>query len=89
MTITGAMVLFAVFWFMGMLIALPLGLRTHGDEGTDGADAPASAPVNANVKRKMLWVTLISAVLWVPVCLLIASGWITVADLDYWGRADP
>lgn len=88
MTLTGAMVLYAVFWFMGMLIALPLGLKTHGDLGTDGDDTPASAPVNANVKRKMVWVTGISLVLWVPVCLLIASGWIGVADLDFWGRLE-
>ncbi len=86
MTLTGAIVLFAVFWFMGMLIALPLGLRTHGDMGTEDADTPASAPVNANVKRKMIWVTGISLALWVPVCLLIASGWVSVSDLDFWGR---
>lgn len=85
MTLTGAIVLFAVFWFMGLLIALPLGLRTYGDLGSDGARSPASAPVNPNIKRKILWVTALSFALWLPTCLIIASGWITIADIDIWG----
>ena len=86
MMITGAIVLFAVIWFMGMLIALPLGLTTHGDAGTADADNPASSPINANVRRKMAWVTAITFVLWLPLCLLIASGWIGIEDIDIWGR---
>ncbi len=86
MNITAAIVLFAVIWFMSLLVALPLGLVTHGDQGTDDEDSPAFAPVNANVKRKMLWVTVITVALWAPLCLVIASGWISVSDIDIWGR---
>lgn len=86
MNITAAIVLFAVIWFMSLLVALPLGLVTHGDQGTDDEDSPAFAPVNANVKRKMLWVTVVTVALWAPLCLVIASGWISVSDIDIWGR---
>lgn len=90
MSVVSGLVLYAVFWFMGLLIALPIGLRTHGDEGTDVDEVtPASAPVNANVKRKMLWVTLIAFLLWAPVSLVIVSGWISVEDIDVWGRMNP
>lgn len=85
MTITGAIVLYAVFWFMGLLVALPLGLKTQGDVGAD-PDTPAYTPLNANVRRKMLWVTAIAFALWLPLTLLIASGWIGVEDVDIWGR---
>ena len=86
MSITGAIVLFAVIWFMGLLIALPLGLRTHGDEGTAEEGSPASSPVNPQVRRKMKWVTLITLVLWAPLVALIMSGWISISDLDIWGQ---
>ncbi|NNU81606.1 DUF1467 family protein [Halovulum dunhuangense] len=86
MTITGAIVLFAVIWFMSLLVALPLGLRTHGDAGQNTQADPAFAPVNANVKRKMMWVTLVTFLLWAPLCLVIASGWISVSDLDFYNR---
>ncbi|MSU88261.1 DUF1467 family protein [Rhodobacteraceae bacterium 2CG4] len=86
MTITGALVLFAVIWFMGLLVALPLGLRTHGDEGSAGDGTPASSPVNANIRRKMLRVTVVTVILWLPLSALIASGWIGIDDVDIWGR---
>ena len=84
MSITGAIVLFAVIWFMGMLIALPLGLRTHGDEGTAEEGSPASSPVNPQVKRKVKWVTVISLLLWAPLCGLIVSGFVSISDIDIW-----
>ncbi|WP_112320430.1 DUF1467 family protein [Oceanibium sediminis] len=89
MTITGAIVLFAVIWFMALLIALPLGLRTHGDRGVNSQAEPAFSPVNANVRRKILWVTAITIVLWIPICLFIASGIVSIDDLDFWGRLGP
>jgi predicted secreted protein len=89
MTITGAIVLFAVIWFMALLIALPLGLRTHGDEGTNDDETPASSPVNPRVRRKMFLVTIITVVLWVPLTALIMSGWISVDDIDIWRSIRP
>ncbi|MEO1550884.1 MAG: DUF1467 family protein [Pseudomonadota bacterium] len=89
MTITGAMVLFAVIWFMGLLIALPLNLRTQGDEGEVEPGTHASSPTNPDVKRKMRWVTLITFVLWVPLCALIMSGIVTMRDIDFFGRMGP
>lgn len=86
MTITGAIVMFAVIWFMSLLIALPLGLRTHGDEGTTDEITPAFAPVNLNMKRKLLRVTIVTVILWGPLCLLIYSGWIGIDDVDIWGH---
>ncbi len=89
MTITGAIVLFAVIWFMALLIALPLGLRTHGDEGSADEASPASSPVNPEIGRKMKWVTVISFAIWVPLVAFIMSGWVSVEDLDIWRNIRP
>lgn len=86
MTITGAIVLFAVIWFMALFVALPLNLTTQDEAGEVEPGTPASAPTNPEVLKKMKWVTLISLVIWVPLCLVIASGWITARDIDIWGR---
>lgn len=88
MTITGALVLFASIWFLSLFVALPIGLRTHGDEGTSDDETPASSPINANIKRKMLWVTVFTVAVWVPLCVVIWSGMISVRDIDFWGRMD-
>jgi len=85
MTITSILVLLAVIWFMTLLVALPIGLRTQG-EAKDVVDGtPESAPANLNMKRKLLIVTLVTIPIWAIICLIIQFEVITVADLDWRG----
>lgn len=88
MTISAALVLFAVIWFMALFIALPIGLKTQGDVGKIVPGTHASSPMNAQLWRKVKWVTLITVVLWVPLCVIIMSGVITVDMLDFYGGID-
>lgn len=85
MTITSIFVLFAVIWFMTLLIALPIGLRTQGDVDDVVEGTPQSAPANLNMRRKMLIVTLITLPLWIGLCLIIQFEVISVADFDFRG----
>ncbi|MBP7241545.1 DUF1467 family protein [Amaricoccus sp.] len=86
MTITGAIVLFVVIWFLTLFVALPIGLRTQDESGEVEPGTPASAPSEAGLRRKFLWVTVIAVALWAPLCALILWGGITMRDLDFWGR---
>ena len=86
MTITGAVVLFTVIWFLSLLVALPIGVRTQGEAGDVAPGTPASAPENPRIGRKMFWVTVVTVAIWVPLCAYIAWGGLTVRDLDFWGR---
>ena len=88
MTISAAFVLFAVIWFMALFIALPIGLKTQGDVGKIVPGTHASSPMNPQLWRKVKWVTLITVVLWVPLCLVIVSGVITVDMIDFYGGID-
>ena len=88
MTITGALVLFAVIWFMTLFVLLPLGLRTHGDEGSDDDETPAFTPINANIRQKLKRTTWIAVALWIPLVAIIMSGVISIHDIDFWGRMD-
>ena len=60
MNVVSALVLFAVIWFVALLVALPIGVRTQGEAGEVVPGTPASAPVDAMIRRKMLWVTVVS-----------------------------
>jgi len=86
MTITAAIVLFTVIWFMLLFMALPIGQRSQEEAGERVAGTPASAPVNPMIGKKMFWVTVVTVVLWVPLCLFIVYGPLTIADLDIYGR---
>ena len=62
MTITASLVLFAVFWFLILFVVLPLNIKTQGEEGKNSYGTPSSAPINANIKKKMILVTLFTTV---------------------------
>lgn len=87
MTITGAIVLFAVIWFLVLYMALPQGVRSQGQSGEVVPGTPASAPVAAQMRRKLIWTTGITVVVWAVVVGVIMSGWIHIQDLDWFGRA--
>ena len=86
MSITSAIVLYAVIWFMVLFIVLPLRLKTQGDVGEIVPGTPAGAPVDPQLGRKARIVTIISFVLWVVIAGTIISGLITVRDLDWFDR---
>ena len=71
MTITASLVLFAVFWFLILFIILPLNIKTQQEEGKRSYGTPTSAPVNANIKKKMILVTLFTTVTWLISMLVI------------------
>ena len=89
MTITAALVLFAVCWFMTFFVVLPLRFKSQGDDGSVVPGTPRSAPSGFVVKRKA-WITTIAAtVIWLLLTAIILSGVITVRDFDFMGRMPP
>lgn len=86
MSITGAIVLFAVIWFVTLLVVLPIGLRTQEEAGEVEPGTPASAPADPRIGRKLVWTTVVTIALWAPLCALILWGGLTIRDIDFWGR---
>lgn len=89
MTITAAIVLFSVIWFMVFFVVLPLNLTTQGDAGQVVPGTPPAAPAGFVVKRKAIITTAIAVVLWGVTVGIILSGAITVRDLDWFQRMGP
>lgn len=83
MTITAALVLYAVTWFMTFFIVLPLRLTTQGEAGEIVPGTPSGAPHQENIGRKARVTTLIATVIWAMLAGVILSGTITVRDLDF------
>ncbi|WP_292289516.1 DUF1467 family protein [Marivita sp.] len=89
MSITSAIVLFAVIWFMVFLIVIPIRLQTQGDVGQVVPGTHAGSPEVHNLKKKAWITTGVSVVLWIIIAGVILSGWITIRDLDFFGRMAP
>jgi predicted secreted protein len=89
MTITAALVLFAVVWFMVFFIVLPLRFQSQSEAGRIVPGTPASAPAEAMVGRKARITTAVAAVIWLILAGIITSGVISVRDIDWMGRMGP
>lgn len=82
MGITSALVLYAVLWFLTLLLILPIRVQTQGDLGEIVPGTHAGAPEVHHLKRKVWITTGVSFVLWAITTVIILSGWITIDDID-------
>ena len=88
MTITGAIVLFAVTWFMVFFMVLPVRHVSQGDAGVVVPGTPPGAPATGSLWRKARITTLIAAVVWAIAATTIWSGVISIRDIDIRGVMD-
>jgi predicted secreted protein len=86
MTITAAFVVYAVTWFMTFFIVLQTQTVTQSDRDHVEPGTPPGAPADERVGRMARITTLWATPIWAAICGVILSGWITVADLDVFGR---
>jgi predicted secreted protein len=89
MAITSALVLYAVLWFLTLLIVIPIRLKTQGDVGEIVHGTHAGAPHEPQMKKRMLITTVVAFVLWAIIAYVISSGMLTVRDIDWFGRMAP
>ena len=88
MSITSALVLYAVLWFLALFIALPIGVRSQEEAGRVEPGTPAGAPDKPMIGRKMLWATIGSAVCWIIVFGIIEGRVITREDIRVFAPFD-
>jgi predicted secreted protein len=89
MTITAAIVLYSVTWFMVFFIVLPLRFVSQGDAGAVVPGTPKSAPAGNIVARKAKITTVVATVIWAILSGIILSGAISVRDFDWMDRMGP
>ena len=85
MSITGFLVLLSVTWFMVFFCVLPVRFRSQAEAGRVEPGTPASAPEDPQLKKKAWITTGIALVIWAVMVAIIASGVISVRDLDVFG----
>ena len=82
MDIGPAVVLFAVIWFMLLLLILPLRLKSQAETGKIVEGTSPSAPDDPKLGKKVKWVTILTIPIWALICGVIISGVITIDMFD-------
>jgi predicted secreted protein len=89
MSITGAIVVYAVTWFMTLFCVLPYRTVSQDEAKDIVPGTPPGAPAGDVMRRKAWVTTLIATPIWVVIVGVILSGWFSIADLDWFGRMKP
>jgi predicted secreted protein len=88
MTITGAIVVFSVTWFMVFFCVLPIRFTSQDEAGAVVPGTPRSAPADHLIGRKARITTVIATVVWAMICATILWSGLGINDLDIFGIMD-
>ncbi len=83
MSIPSAMVLYCVIWAILFFMINPLWQTSQAEDGEVVPGTPASAPIDAKIKKKAIVTTAIAAVVFVFAYATIEFGWITLEDISF------
>ena len=83
MSITSALVLYAVLWCLSFLIVLPIGQVHQHETGEIVPGTPASAPSEARIARKAILATVIAALLWVVIFVVVYLELFSIHDIPF------
>ena len=75
-----------MIWFLTFLIIIPFRVKTQGDLGAIVKGTQAGAPEVHNLRKKAIITTGASLVLWLVITLIILSEFITIQDIDFFGK---
>ncbi len=75
MPVVTAIAMYVVIWWIALFAVLPLGTKPVAD--ADSQTGWRGAPEQPQMLRKALITTVVAAVIWLGVYLMISSGWIS------------
>lgn len=72
-------IIYLTMWWIVLFCVLPFGARSQAEMGEIVEGTDPGAPVVANIKQKLIWTTIITAVVWGLFYVVVSSGWISLA----------
>lgn len=82
MSVTSALAIYFVLWWLVLFAVLPFGVRSQLEEGEPVAGSEPGAPSAPLMLRKLLWTTLVSAVIFVVAVYAYRMGWLNIERLS-------
>jgi predicted secreted protein len=86
MGVVTGIVLYAIIWFLTLFLALQIRVTSQNEAGERVAGTPGSAPADAQLKKRVIWTTLVAACIWAVIAFIIVFQVITIDDIDLFTR---
>jgi predicted secreted protein len=81
-TISTGFAIYFVLWWVVLFLTLPFGVRSQHEEGGGSPGTDPGAPVASQMGRKLIWTTLLSAVIFAVGLLAYQAGFLNIERLS-------
>ena len=81
-TLSTGFAIYFVIWWVTLFVTLPFGIRSQHEDGGGAAGTDPGAPVASRMGRKLIWTTVISAVIFGIGMLAYNAGYFNVERLS-------
>ena len=81
-TISTGFAIYFVMWWIVLFLTLPFGVRSQHEDGEGSPGTDPGAPVASQMGRKLIWTTVVSAVLFAVSMLAYNAGLLNVERLS-------
>ncbi|HKH02858.1 MAG TPA: DUF1467 family protein [Bradyrhizobium sp.] len=81
-SISTAFAIYFVMWWIVLFLTLPFGVRSQHEDGEGVAGTDPGAPIAALMGRKLIWTTVISAVVFALAWLAHNAGLLNIERLS-------
>ena len=79
--ITTGLAVYFVLWWLVLFLTLPFGIRSQHEDGGGAPGTDPGAPILTRMGRKLIWTTIISAVIFGLGMAAYHAGYLSVERL--------
>ena len=77
-----AFAIYFVVWWVTLFVTLPFGVRSQHEDGGGAPGTDPGAPVLARMGRKLVWTTLLSAIIFAVGMAAYHAGYLSIERLS-------
>jgi predicted secreted protein len=81
-TISTAFAIYFVIWWLVLFLTLPFGVRSQHEDGGGVPGSDPGAPIATLMGRKLIWTTVISAVIFAAAWFAYNAGYLNIERLS-------
>ncbi len=80
--ISTAFAIYFVVWWVTLFVTLPFGIRSQHEDGEGAPGTDPGAPIASRMGPRLLWTTVISAVIFGIAMLAYNAGYLSIERLS-------
>jgi predicted secreted protein len=81
-TISTAFAIYFVIWWIVLFLTLPFGVRSQHEDGGGVPGSDPGAPIATLMGRKLIWTTIISAIIFALASVAYNAGLLNIERLS-------